>query len=220
MALSPLSACFQSLPLLPTRQVGPSSADSHVGKFVYILGPCWSLQGTLLWGWEFLTLTPQLPQAFSISGLRLYFPALEPWCFAVCFATPLFFLVYLCANVGLTSSQAAALLDPPAAPCPSHSKFATSLGPPATALPWVLSTQLHISTPPTSLDEYVFVNSLVVRLPYCSILCQLWLFFVFKLLLSFCWLCKGGTMCLPTPPSWLEVLNLASWPCGIFYSQI
>ena len=32
--------------------------------------------------------------------------------------------------------------------------------------------------------------SLVVRLPYSLIFCQFWLFFVFKLLLSFFWLCK------------------------------
>ena len=66
---------------------------------------------------------------------------------------------------------------------------ATSLGPPATALPWVLSTWLPISSPPTGLDKCFFFISLVVRLPYSSIFCQFWLFFVFKLLLSFC-LCE------------------------------
>ena len=44
--LAPLSASFQSLPLLPTSKVGPSGADSHVGRFVYVLGPCGSLQRT------------------------------------------------------------------------------------------------------------------------------------------------------------------------------
>ena len=79
MALDPLSVGFQSLPPLPTSKVGPSGADSPVGGFVYILGPCGSLQGTLLWGWEFLLLPPQPPQVFSIRGLRLYFPELDPW---------------------------------------------------------------------------------------------------------------------------------------------
>ena len=49
------------------------------GWDVYILGPCGSLQRPLLWGWEFLLLLPQPPQVFSVRGLRLYFPALEPW---------------------------------------------------------------------------------------------------------------------------------------------
>ena len=47
--------------------------------FVYVLEPCGSLQRTLLRGWEFLPLPPQPSWVFSISGLRLYFPALEPW---------------------------------------------------------------------------------------------------------------------------------------------
>ena len=79
MVLAPLSAGFQSLPPLPTSKVGLSGADSWVGGFVYVLGCCGSLQWTLLWGWKFLLLLPQPPQVFSISGLRLYFPALEPW---------------------------------------------------------------------------------------------------------------------------------------------
>ena len=68
MALAPLSASFQSLPLLPTIKLGPSGAASQVGGFVYILGP-----------WEFLWLLHQPPQVFSISGLGLYLPTLELW---------------------------------------------------------------------------------------------------------------------------------------------
>ena len=65
-----------------------------------------------------------------------------------------------------------------------------------------------ISTPPTGLDECVFFNSLVVRLPHSLIFWQFWLFFVFKLLLSFFWLCKEAyIVCLPMPPSWPEVLS-------------
>ena len=48
MALAPLSAGFQSLPPLLTIKLGPSGADSRAGGFVYLLGPCGSLQGTLL----------------------------------------------------------------------------------------------------------------------------------------------------------------------------
>ena len=61
---------------------------------------------------------------------------------------------------------------------------------PADALQRVLSARLPISAPPTSLDECFFFISLVVGLPYSSIFCELWLFFVFKLLLPFFWVCK------------------------------
>ena len=47
-----------------------------------------------------------------------------------------------------------------------------------------------LSIPPIGLDECVFFISLVVGLPYSSIFCKFWLFFVFKLLLSSCWLCE------------------------------
>ena len=79
MALASLSVGFQSLLFLPTIKLGPSSADSWVGGLVHPLGPCGSLQWTLQWGWECLLLLPQSPWVFSIRGLRLYFPALEPW---------------------------------------------------------------------------------------------------------------------------------------------
>ena len=49
--------------------------------------------------------------------------------------------------------------------------------------------RLSISAPPTGLDECFFFISLVVGLPCSSIFCQFWMFFVFKLLLSF-WLCE------------------------------
>ena len=66
---------------------------------------------------------------------------------------------------------------------------ATSLGPPVAALLWVLAARLPVSAPPTGLGEHFFFISLIVRLPYSSIFCRLWLFFVFKLL-SFLWLCE------------------------------
>ena len=39
-----LSASFQSLPQLPIMKLGPSGADCWVGGFVYVLGPCGSVQ--------------------------------------------------------------------------------------------------------------------------------------------------------------------------------
>ena len=90
--------------------------------------------------------------------------------------------------------------SPPAAASQASCSFAhpapqstTSLGLPATAPlshresspPW-----LPVSAPPIGLGECFFFISLVVRLPYSSIFCQFWLFFVFKLLLLFFWLCE------------------------------
>ena len=48
MLLTWLLTGFQSLALLLTSILGPSGADSWVGGFDYILGPCGSLQPTLL----------------------------------------------------------------------------------------------------------------------------------------------------------------------------
>ena len=165
ITLAPLSAGFVTSPHYPQAKWALLVLiRGWVGGFVYILGTYGSLQQTLLWSWEFLPLLPQPPQVFSISGLRLYFPALEPWV-AQCFIPQLFLPFYLHSSVGLPAL-------------------------PGTALPQVLSTQLPVSAPLTSLDECVFFNSLVVELPYSPIFWQLWLFFVFKLLLSFFWLCK------------------------------
>ena len=59
-------------------------------------------------------------------------------------------------------------------------------------------------TPPTSLDECFSFKSLVVRLPHSSIFCQFWWVFVFKFVVVLLFV-QGGTMYLPTPPSWPEV---------------
>ena len=161
------------------KQIG---ADSQVGGFVYILGPCGSLQQTVPWSWEFLPL-PQPPQNFSVRGFEALFPCTGTLGSIVCLAPQLFLPVYPHTNVGL--------------PCP-----------PAATLLWALSTQLPISAPPTSLDECFFFNSLVVRLPYSSIFCQFWLVFVFKFVVVLLLVLRRGTVCLPTPPSWAEVSSV------------
>ena len=89
--------------------------------------------------------------------------------------------MYLCADVGLQGLLVVGL----PAPFVPHS---ASLGP--TMATRVLSTPVPVSAPLTSLDECFFFISLVVGLPYSSIFCRFWLFFVFKLLLSFFWLCE------------------------------
>ena len=150
MVLAQLWAGFQSLLLLPTSKLGLCGAHSWVGVFVYVLGPCGSLQR-----WEFLLLPSQPPPVFSIRDLRLYLPALEPW---------------VAWSVSLPSCSSwfirMQMWD-----CPLHQPppcFESSLH------------QLPASTPPTDLDGCFFFNSLVVRLPYSSIFWQFWLFFVFR----------------------------------------
>ena len=139
------------------------------------------------------------------------FPRAGPLGCMVCFAPPPFLLVYLFVNVGLWGLLAATLPvlfhNPP--PCwvrqppPCHESS---------------QPRLPVSTPPTSLDECCFFISLVVRLPYRSIFCQFWLFFVFKLLSFFC-LCEEA-QCVPTYASILAgspsfpILSLSSIPCS------
>ena len=99
MPPAPLSTRPQSLPPPPTIKLGPSGACSRVGGLVHTLGPCGSLQGPLLRGWESLLLPPQPPRVFSIRGLRVYFPELEPWIVQSA-SIPAVCPVYLCTNVG------------------------------------------------------------------------------------------------------------------------
>ena len=116
---------------------------------------------------------------FLVRGFEALFPQAGALGCVVCLVPQLFLPVYLHANIG-----------PPCLP--------------ATALPPVLSAQLPISAPPTGLDECFFFNLLVVGLPYSSIFWQFWLFFVFKFIVVLL-VVRGGAVCLPMPPSWLEV---------------
>ena len=125
------------------------------------------------------------------SELEALFPHTGALCCAVCFVPLPFLLVYLCANVGLQGLPATTLcgLQAAAWPAPFHNPppcWVHQLPPCRESSP----PPLPISTPPTGLDECFFFISLVVGLPYSSIFFQFWLFFVFKLLLSFFWLCE------------------------------
>ena len=82
----------------------------------------------------------------------------------------------------------------------------TNVGPPS-LLPCCASSphQLPISTPPTSLYECFFFNSLVFGLPYSSIFWQFGSFFVFKFVVNLLLVVWGSKVYLPMPPSWPEV---------------
>ena len=101
----------------------------------------------------------------------------------VCFAPPDLPPCLSMRKCGAAGSAICSLAWPAPQPAPS-------LGLPAATLKRVLSTHLPVSTPPTGLRECFFFISVVVGLPYSSIFCHLWLFFVFKLLLSFFSLCE------------------------------
>ena len=151
---------------------------------MHVPGPCGSLHRPLLFGWESLLLPPQLPWAFSIRGLRLYFPTVEPWVEPSALL-PAVCPVYLCSNVGpwgatcrsachvLRHSESGPLslsaqiwgcrgllvvrLPDPFVP---HS---ASLRP-VSVPPWQRESSppwLPVSTPPTCLDECLFFISLV-----------------------------------------------------------
>ena len=112
---------FSHFPRYPEANWALLVADSHVGGFVSVLGPCGSLQWTLLWGWQFL-LPQQPPQIFSVRGFEVLFLCTGTLCCVACLAPLLFLLVYPHTNVGLpatispTWSSSCCL-----ASCPFHS---------------------------------------------------------------------------------------------------
>ena len=166
MAPASLSSGFHSFTPLPTIKLGPSGAGSRVGGPAHTLGPCGSLQRPVLWGWEFLLLLPQPPRAFSIRGLRLYFPELEPWVTQSLLRSPPFVVVYLCGNVG---PQGLLVVRLPA-PFVPHS---ASLGPARATR--VLSTPAAHLRPSYQSGWMSIFYFLGVGLPCRSIFCQFWL---------------------------------------------
>ena len=163
--------CSFSVTAPPHNQIGPFWCWFPGWWALYILGPCGSLQRTLLWGWEFLQLQSQPPQVFSISGLRFYFSRLELW-------------VMRSVAGSASCCLATCLLCQVAYLCPCYRSG------------WMCL--LYLLGCWTSIQ----FNFLSVMIGFC-----------FFKLLSFFWLCRGGTVCLPMPPSWLEVSeeNFNQW---------
>ena len=153
--LAQLPAGFESLPLLPTSKLGPSGADSLGGWFVYVLGPCGSLQWTLLWGWEFLLLL-QPPQTFSVRGFEALFPHTGNLGCTVCLVPQLFFSVYPHANVEPPALPVSTLPGPPAAallvPFSSHRLAVSLLHPGCPSPPLILAWMNVSSLTPWLLD--------------------------------------------------------------------
>ena len=123
---------------------------------------------------------------FQSEVLRLYMPALEPW---------------VAQSVSIPSCSSrfihTRMWDRPL--CELLPRLVHQLLPSReSSLP-----QMPIFAPPTGLGKCFFFNSLVVGLPCSSIFWQFWLFFDFKFAVVLL-VVRGGTVCLPTPPSWLE----------------
>ena len=157
---------------------------------MYILGPCGSLQWTLLWGLEILPLL-QSPQIFITRDFDALFPHAGTLACGVCLAPQFFLLVYPHANVGLpilpvTASPALVLQLPPC--------YASSLP---------TAARLHPS--------YQFGWVFLLKLLGCQTFIQ---FDFLAVLVTFCfWICcclsigcgRGGKVYVSIPPSWLEV---------------
>ena len=122
MPLAQLSARFQSLPPLPKSKLGPSGVDSQVGGFVYFLGPCGSNELSCEAGIFSHCRNPY--NIFQSEVLRLYFPTLES-CVAWSVSLPSCSSPIITHKCGTSRSASHHLALP---------------GPPAAALPGVLST--------------------------------------------------------------------------------
>ena len=154
MLLPGLSASFQSFPPLSTSKLGPYGADSWVHWFVYVLGSLWVSPMNTPMKLGVPPCSCNLHRFLQPEVLRLSFPVLEPWV-VQSVSLPSCSSWFIC-----TQMWDCPLCQPP--PC-----YVSTL------------PQLPISTPPTSMNECFFFNSLVVGLPYSSIFWQFWLFFCF-----------------------------------------
>ena len=139
-----------ALALLCQFSVTPSATHNQIGPFwccfpggwaCVCSGPLWVSPRNSPVRLGVSPIAASTSKRFSISGLRLYFPTLEPWVVQ-----------------SIARSPASCSFAHPAP------QSATSLGPPAATLPRVLSARLPVSAPPTGLDECVFFNPLVLDL--------------------------------------------------------
>ena len=128
-------------------------------------------------------LPPQPPRVFSLRGLRLYFPALEPWVTrsALLPAVPPSLSVRECGATGSASGQTAC----PIGPTPRQSRSPVSVPPRPRE-----SSQPRCPSPPLLL-VWMYVSFLYTW-------CRTSSLFDFLSVL----VVRGGAVCLPTPPSW------------------
>ena len=174
------------------KQIGPSGADFLGGWVCVCSRALWISPTSSPMRLGVSPAAASTPTGVFNQRFEALFPRTGALGCAVCSAPSPFLPVYPCMNVGrrvcqglpttlwglLAAAQPALFHNPPphwvCQPPPCHES----------SPPWLL-----VSAPPTCLDECFLFISLVVGLPYSSVFCQFWLFFVFKLL-SFFWLCE------------------------------
>ena len=158
------------------------------GRSVYILSPCRPFMQSLLKIWQYLP-PPQPLLVFTVRSYR----DLSSWHW-----NPV-----LC-HSGLGLRMLHSQSTPPNF-YPPHVNLGLPilLQPPlhVTLCLFASPSQLHISAPPTLLDECGFFKSLVVGHYYSSILGQFWMLFVLRLVVILLVVAQGSEVCLPTPPS-------------------
>ena len=159
---------------------------------------------------------PNLHGRFQ-SGLRLYFPALEPWVGRSALL-PAICPFYLCENVGPSGatrrSACPALRHSESSPLGLSVRKCGAAGSAAGQTACPVSPLSH--TPPVSVPPQPRESS-SPRCPSPPLL-PVWMnvFFLF----SWCWspllfdslsilVVRGGAVCLPTPPSWFSGLPLS-----------
>ena len=106
-----LLPCFQPLSLLPTSKLGPSGADSRVGGFVYILGPCGSLNKLSCEAGSF-SHCHNPHRYFTTRGLEALVSCTGTLSCAVCLAPQLFLPVYLNMYMEMPGLPSCCLTDP------------------------------------------------------------------------------------------------------------
>ena len=117
-AWSTLTSLFVTSLTFPTSSLCPLGADLQVGRFLHVLGPCDSLQCSLLWGWEVLLLPQKIPTDLFHSLWFWVFSFLR-WNPEFCgqsVSLPCFSQACLRVNVGLlvwSSSRHLAASSPP-----------------------------------------------------------------------------------------------------------
>ena len=160
---------------------------------------------------ESLLLLPQPPRAFSIRGLRVYFPELEPWV-AQSASLPVVCPVYLCVNVGPPGATRCS-----ACPILCHSEAChIGLSVRECGAAGSASGQTACPVPPTlhqSRSRHGHASPVCPGCPSPPLL-PVWMnvYFVFpwcRTSLPFNFLSvlvvRGGAVCLPTPPSWFSL---------------
>ena len=190
MALTPLSAGFQSLPLLPTIKLGTSGAASRMGGFVYVVGPCGVSPTT-----SPVRLGVSPDTAWTPTGVFCqWFEALFPHA----------------GTVGCVVCHRVHQLLPhrPAAALPS---LLYNLSPCLVRqlLPCRKSSPPGCCLHPSYRSGWMFLLYLLgcqtsIQFDFLSALFLFFFLIVVVLLL----VVRGGTVCLPMPPSWPEVPDL------------